>query len=174
MESEVDSVKFKRGFTDRDEIDRCGKATRELRKLPLTIRDVSGMKLAPLLAEIRQLAARGIKHISVDYAQLVEGDGKSRSREEEVAKVSRSLKASAKRNKVSIDLLSQLNDDGKIRESRAIGFDADVVLLLHKNKPKGAAEYQRSIYCAKNRGGKRDWSVPVQFRGEFYQFSNAI
>jgi len=107
----------------------------------------------------------------IDSVQLATTFAKFDNRERALAHISCSAKNAAKTLHVTIIMPSQLNDDGKIRESRAITHDADVLLMLHKTKLKGAEGYKREIYGAKNRGGPRDWKVPVEFRGEFYQFS---
>lgn len=67
----------------------------------------------------------------VDYAQLCEGiRQKGDSREREVASISRALKRAAVQCQCVVLLLSQLNDDGKLRESRALGQDANAVLAI--------------------------------------------
>jgi replicative DNA helicase len=71
---------------------------------------------------------------------------------------------------------SQLNDDGKLRESRAIAHDADVLLLIRKVKPENKhakvdeLSDLRQIFCPKNRGGKRNWHFDVRLNGANFQF----
>lgn len=179
MDTGIDAQKFKRGFQSREEMGICIRSHGILRNLPITIRDVSGMKLSPLIADIRTLATRGVKHFSIDYAQLVEGDGSTANREAEIAKVSRTLKATAKQLNVSINLLSQLNDDGKLRESRALGFDADVVITLStpttqkrdgKTITEERDETKRNCFIGKNRNGKRNVLIPMSFDGSTFTF----
>lgn len=182
MHAKVDSALFKRGFENRGQMMGCVKANKELRDMPFHIRDVSGIKLSPLLSDIRVLAKRGVKHFVVDYGQLIEGEGNARSREEEVAKMSRGFKAAAKILRVSIDLLSQLNDDGKLRESRAIGFDADVVATLScpmvEEKVPGSRESnfvrledKRVLFLSKNRNGARGVKFAMSFNGPTFTFT---
>ena len=69
---------------------------------------------------------------------------------------------------------SQLNDDGKLRESRAIGHDADVALKIQRPKEakKGDDEdSKREIFCGKNRGGQRNWSTQVNLEGHHFRFA---
>lgn len=180
MHSRVESSFFKHGITRNDHLRALALTSTALRGLPVTVRDVSGIKISPLLADMRLLAKRGVRHFVVDYGQLIEGEGKMRSREEEVAKVSRNLKAAAKQLSVSIDLLSQLNDDGKLRESRAIGFDADVVATLScpvtKEKKDGEwiearQEGRRILFLGKNRNGPRSIAFPMKFDGATFTFT---
>jgi replicative DNA helicase len=91
----------------------------------------------------------------VDYLQLLKAPARSgpeERREAVVAEFARFLKETAVSEGVVMMVLSQLNDDGRLRESRAIGQHADVVVLIsqtgddsilriekHRNGPCGAA-----------------------------------
>jgi replicative DNA helicase len=59
----------------------------------------------------------------VDYIQLVESAsvGKGANRETHVSEVARRLKLLTKELQVAVIAMSQLNDEGQLRESRAIG-----------------------------------------------------
>ena len=82
--------------------------------------------------------------IVVDYLQLISGDAKAMSRENQISDISRGLKAMAKELDVPVIVLSQLNRDSEkerrdprlsdLRESGAIEQDADVVMLLGKHR----------------------------------------
>jgi len=112
----------------------------------------------------------------VDYLQLMESDGrKGASREELVAAISRKLKAVAKRTGCHILTASQLNDAGRLRESRAIGHDADAVFLVNKytNEDGSFDDGKRKLFCDKNRGGKRQWEVELMFNGPTFTFKEA-
>jgi len=90
----------------------------------------------------------GIKLVCVDYLQLFRERGmRGRNRENEVAAMSRGIKALAMECEIAILLLSQVNRDcskqnrpptlSDLRESGAIEQDADFVLALHWWKPLG-------------------------------------
>lgn len=111
----------------------------------------------------------------VDYLQLMEDQGrKGGTREEIIAGISRRMKRLAKRSGKCILTASQLNDNGKLRESRAIGQDADKVLIIQKftdgEIEGGHDDAKRNIFGAKNRGGKRGWTLPVHFSGATFKF----
>ena len=101
--------------------------------------------------------------IIIDYIQLVGvSDAKDLARHEQIAKVTRTLKQLSKRYKCPIITASQLNDDGRLRESRAIGHDADTVLMID---PESG-----TIGVAKNRNGARGDRLPLVMNGAFQRF----
>jgi replicative DNA helicase len=109
----------------------------------------------------------------VDYLQLMEDEGrKGATREEIISRISRRMKAVARRTGTHILTASQLNDSGKLRESRAIGQDADGVFIIGKVEDGngGHDDSQRSLWCEKNRGGKRHWTIPLAFSGATFTF----
>jgi replicative DNA helicase len=86
----------------------------------------------------------GIRAIFVDYLQLMHSPS-SESRQQEVAAISRGLKALAKDLNIPIVAMAQLNRNPEdksrkgnrprmsdLRESGAIEQDADVIMLLHR------------------------------------------
>jgi replicative DNA helicase len=126
------------------------------------------------LVDVHGIAARcramkqsgGLSAVMVDYLQLVAPSTTGKrdvSREREVAEVSRSLKRLALELGVVVVALSQLNDDGRLRESRAIGQDADVVLRVVQE------EEGDSIRILKHRNGALG-VVPVMFDGSHLRF----
>ena len=86
----------------------------------------------------------GAKAIFIDYIQLIKGDGgkKGDNREQEVAKISSDLKDLAKELHIPVIVLAQLGRAAEgqsakmshIRESGAIEQDADVVILLQRER----------------------------------------
>lgn len=99
----------------------------------------------------------------VDHIQKVSGTrAKNANREEEVAGIAATLKNTARDLKLPVVAPSQLNEDsvkenraprlGDLRESKAIGHEADVVLGIHRNRMEtnGNAE----LLVLKHRGGR--------------------
>lgn len=109
----------------------------------------------------------------VDYLQLLAPADRRAPREQQVAQMSRSLKATALELGVPIVLLAQLNRDGEktgrapvitdIRESGAIEQDSDNVLLLHRTE---AAPDVINVALAKNRRGPQG-RLNLAFQGEY-------
>ena len=124
-------------------------AADELSKAPLFIDDSSHLTIMELRAKARRLAARHpLGFIIVDYLQLLSPTDSKTPREQQVAEISRGLKALAKELEVPILVLSQLNRAAEkenrtpklsdLRESGSIEQDADVVLMLAR--PRDADE----------------------------------
>ena len=133
----------------------------------LTICDSDSITLESIKAKSEQLKQSGkpIDLIVVDYIQLVSLlDGRDKSRQEQVAEVSRTLKQLAKKYKSPVITATQLNDDGKVRESRAITHDADVYLKIDSEEP------DPNILVAKNRNGERNKSLDLKLNGALQRF----
>jgi replicative DNA helicase len=124
--------------------------------------------ITQIAANARRIRARhGLELIIVDYLSLIDGQRiKGENRQEEVARLSRRLKAMARELNVPVLCLHQLNRQseqreghrprlGDLRESGQIEQDADVVMLIHRpeyydpDDQPGDAE----IIVAKNRNG---------------------
>ena len=131
----------------------------------LVICDSDSMTLESIEARLAQMVDAGgdFDCIIIDYIQLVGvSDAKDLARHEQIAKVTRTLKQLSKRYKCPIITASQLNDDGRLRESRAIGHDADTVLMID---PESG-----TIGVAKNRNGARGDRLPLVMNGAFQRF----
>ncbi len=120
-------------------------------RLPLYVDDTSNVTLKSIAARVKMMILRhGCKVFIVDYLQLIGTDGQEReSRERIVAGMSRLLKVTAKETACCIIALSQLNEAGELRESRAIEQDADVVLYVIDNE-----DGEAFLRVTKQRGGK--------------------
>lgn len=109
--------------------------------------------------------------VMIDYLQLLDvATSKNESREQAMSTVARKLKNLAKAKGITILTGSQLNDEGRLRESRAIGQHADKVLMVAKVEGN---EARRKLIVDKNRGGPRGEVIPLAFAGASYHFSEA-
>jgi replicative DNA helicase len=141
-EARIDYRVFRQGI-DRAEtiMQRIQWATSRLSELPLHIFERSLRQVTP--SEVRRVA-RKLKAglVIVDYLQLMTPDARDKSREREVAEMSRAFKQMALDLSVPVLLLAQLNrrvEEGgdrrpklsDLRESGAIEQDADIVMFLH-------------------------------------------
>lgn len=117
-----------------------------LEKLDLYIDDTSSISIAELRSKCRRMKMEsGLDLVIIDYLQLMTVDDMKRNanREQEIATISRGLKALAKEMNCPVIALSQLSrkaEESKdrrpmmsdMRESGAIEQDADVVMLLYR------------------------------------------
>lgn len=150
------------------------------------IDDTPGLTPLALKSKARRLRDRhGLNLVVVDYLQLMEVEGEE-SRQQEIAKVSRSLKAMAKELSVPVVAISQLSRGvenrethrprlSDLRESGAIEQDADLVLLLYReeyyNPEKDEAKGKAEVIVAKQRHGPTG-SVELAFLGPYLRFEN--
>ena len=121
-------------------------ATKPLGMAPLYVDDTPALSVFEFRSKARRLKIHNdIKIIIIDYLQLMTGSTESKgNREQEVAFISRTLKAIAKELNVPINALSQLSRATEtrggshrpqlsdLRESGAIEQDADIVAFIHR------------------------------------------
>jgi len=131
----------------------------------ISICDKDNLTLENITAISDQISDAGkpIDLIVVDYIQLVtlKSVG-NKARHEQVAEVTRTLKQMAKRYQCPVLTASQLNDDGRVRESRAITHDADVFLKIDDDA--------ESVLVGKNRNGERGTTLPIRMVGAYQRF----
>lgn len=128
--------------------------------------------------------------IVIDYLQLMSSvtgqDGREENRNQEISKITRSLKGLAKEFRCPVLLLSQLSRNPQysdrppalvdLRDSGAIEQDADIVLFLHK-KSNDASEEQERCYVDLIIGKHRNGPVGrcrLQFLGQTTHFSELV
>ena len=192
---EIEGEKIKSGRLSRQEWEQLNSRVRSLFSAPLYVDDSPSLSILELRTKARRLVKEhGVKIIIIDYLQLMNATGmKFGSREQEVSMISRSLKQLAKELNIPVIALSQLsrkveerNDGNKrpqlsdLRESGAIGQDADIVCFIHRpeyytrsttdaeNRDiRGMAEF----IVAKHRSGSVD-DIEMTFVARFARFQN--
>lgn len=136
MGAEIDRNKFNHANFGPEDGPKLQQAMMELQGVPLYIFDEPNMSLETIRSSVLLLTAQyQIDLIVVDYLQLVNTSGYKDNREQQVASISRGMKALAKETKLPVIALSQLNEEGKVRESRGIAHDANIVMLLSGKAP---------------------------------------
>ena len=162
---------------------------RNLTKAPFYIDDTPGMQIMEFRTKAKNLVKnKGVRLIVVDYLQLMQGPVELKGlREQEVAAISRTLKATAKELNIPIIALSQLSRQavnragsaGKpllsdLRESGSIEQDADMVIFIHRPDYVGLSDNiedreKTQIIIAKHRNGEtRD--IDMVFKSEQIRF----
>lgn len=161
-------------MTERD-IQGVDKACRGLGDKLVFIED-SLFDLGLIVSRIRQLKTDhpDLRLVVIDYAQLVRASGrKDGSREQEVALVSRTFRLLAMELMTPILLLSQLNEHGASRESRALEQDATACWKIKRiTDQENEFPDERFICIPWQRNGKSGINFKVTFQGEFARVQN--
>ena len=171
-DSGVSSQSLLMGTMTQEEKRALAESFHRMRRLGLDFVNVDGANADDIMADIE---AGDYQVVMVDYLQLLDIQLlKGQNREQAISDVARKLKNLAKRKNVTILTGSQLNDDGQLRESRAIGQHADKVLYVSKVESNGEVdEARRSLDIKKNRGGPRGGRIGLRFAGATFRFREA-
>jgi len=168
--SRVDLHKFASGEASEQDFTRITAANDRIAAAPIFIRDDADVDAIKLRGIGRQLRHENkIELLVVDYVQLLTPVGvKDDNRERAMATAAHALKQMAKELGIVVIALSQVNEHGKLRESRAIGHHADKVLTIKHDPDEPGVAF---IHIDKNRSGPTG-SVAVTFLGHLTRFAN--
>ena len=196
MVSFVDNYKLKHNskLTDRDK-DKLLEAQDKIEKLHFFIDDSGSIRLDEIIWKAHKQKQLGqLDLIIIDYLQLIPTNSNSDNRQQEVSKISRSLKQLARELNVPIIALSQLNrrvemrEEKKpmmsdLRESGAIEQDADIIAFLFRedyyNKDKTAEKPTVQLVelnIAKHRNGSVG-VIELSFNpaiGKFFDYTKQL
>ena len=193
-ETGLPSNDIKSGRLTPDQWRHLESATKPLGSAPLYVDDTPALSVFEFRSKARRLKTQNdIKIIIIDYLQLMTGggDNKNGNREQEVAFISRTLKAIAKELNVPIIALSQLSRATEtrggskrpqlsdLRESGAIEQDADIVAFIHRPEYYGITTDENGmptagmaeIIIAKHRNGAVT-DVPLRFLKDQARFAD--
>lgn len=182
----VNSSALRKGFITKRDWERITDAAVKLSEAPIYIDDSSQMSVLEIRAKARRLKMEKgrLGLVIIDYLQLMRSRNTYDVREQEIADISRSLKAMAKELKVPVIALSQLNRSvekssdkrptlANLRESGAIEQDADVIIFLYRdevyNRKNAANKGRAEVIVAKQRNGPTD-TVLLTFLQDYTRF----
>jgi replicative DNA helicase len=194
MEARVESDKFNIHGLSQYDMELINPVSVKLKSIPLIIDDNPSLTITQFQIKAKRLKNKfGVKFIVVDYLQLMATESKGGNREQEISKISRGLKVTAKELNIPIIALSQLSRAveqrggskrpllSDLRESGAIEQDADMVMFLYRPEYYGITEWddydgeQTKGECeyivAKNRNGGLIRNR-MQFEGKYTLFSD--
>jgi replicative DNA helicase len=155
------------GISGRD-LSQIVQAAGRIADLDIFVRDESVLSPAQFRSAARKLCVeRGCKLLIVDYLQLMEPSASEDTRERQVANSSRVIKTTAAELGVPVLVLSQLNDQGRSRESRAIEQDASIFAVIEEDEDGHWINLKLTRDC---RGGR----IPITFRKEVRQITERI
>jgi replicative DNA helicase len=161
-ESGVNLRRVRLGLQDEDEEKRIMDATGILSEAPIYIDDSPQLRAVEMRGKARRLHfERGVDLVVVDYLQLMQGEGRSENRVQEISYVSRSLKALARELNVPVIAVSQLSRAvewrashkpqlSDLRESGSIEQDADLVMFIYRDEVYYTREEWESQYPDKD------------------------
>ena len=187
-QSSVELKKIKPGTLNDNDWPRIIDAMAVLSDAKIHIDDTPGIKISELRSKCRKLKIeKGLDLVLIDYLQLMEGEGNNESRQEEISKISRSLKILAKELNCPVVALAQLSRAPEhradhrpmlsdLRESGAIEQDADIVMFLYRDEYYHADSESKNIgevIIAKNRHGETG-SVELVWLGEVQRFGDKL
>ena len=186
LEARVDAQKLRTGNLQEADWEKLIEGAGKIGNSKLIIDDTPGITIAQLRSKCRKYKMdMGLSIIIIDYLQLMSGNGKSDSRQQEISEISRSLKLLARELNVPVIALSQLSRAveqrpdhrpmlSDLRESGAIEQDADVVMFIyrddyynHDTDAKGISE----IIVAKQRSGPIG-TIELAWLPEYTRFAN--
>lgn len=185
-EAMVDSQKVRTGDLQDDDWTKISMGAVILAESPIYVDDTPGITIAEIRAKCRKLKMEhGLDLIMIDYLQLMSGNGKAQSREQEISEISRGLKALAREMDAPVVALSQLSRAcesradhrpmlSDLRESGAIEQDADVVMFLYRDEyyhPDSEQKNQAELIIAKQRNGPTG-TVHLVWIGQYTKFKN--
>ncbi|MCC0784747.1 replicative DNA helicase [Clostridioides sp. ES-S-0108-01] len=187
-QSSVELKKIKTGTLNDNDWPRIIDAMAVLSDAKIHIDDTPGIKISELRSKCRKLKIeKGLDLVLIDYLQLMEGEGNNESRQQEISKISRSLKVLAKELNCPVVALSQLSRAPEqradhrpmlsdLRESGAIEQDADIVMFLYRDEYYHADSESKNIgevIISKNRHGETG-SVELVWLGEVQRFGDKL
>ena len=199
----INLSRVRSGDLERQEWIKLGQAMNNLACPNLLIDDSSQLTIMEIRGKARQMKYKfaemsktsgkniDLKLIVVDYLQLIHSSQTRRNgnREQEIADISRGLKALAKELNIPVVALAQLSRAveqrqdkprlSDLRESGSIEQDADLVMFLHRQKPNREDEEvidernnQVELILAKHRNGSIIDGLPLNFVAEQTRFEN--
>ena len=187
-QSNVELSKIKTGSLGESDWPRIIDAMAVLSEANIFIDDTPGIKISEIRSKCRRLKIeKGLDLILIDYLQLMEGEGKNENRQQEIAKISRSLKILAKELDCPVIALSQLSRSPELRkdhrpilsdlrESGSIEQDADIVMFLYRDEYYHDDSEKKNIgevIVAKNRHGETG-SVELVWFGQVQKFADKV
>ena len=185
MEANIDQTRLKNGKLYQNDWIKLNKIIKILSKLPLFIDDSANLSVNDIRSKIKTIISEQTKIglIVIDYLQLMQNlNIKNGNRVQELSQITRYLKNIAREFNVPIIALSQLSRNvenrlnqkpilSDLRESGSIEQDADLVLMLYKNKSSSQASQLTELIIAKQRNGPIG-TIKLKFNEKQTKFSD--
>ncbi|MFH1367573.1 MAG: replicative DNA helicase [Elusimicrobiota bacterium] len=193
--AQVDAHKTRQGYIASQSWSKLTTIAAKIAEAPIYIDDSTSLSVMEVRTRARRLATelkvqkKELSLIVIDYIQMMRGVGRTESRQQEMAEISRSLKGLARDLQVPVVALSQLSRkpeekgrEGKpqlsdLRESGALEQDADVVAFIFREgyyrRDDPDLERKATLILAKQRNGPTG-EIDLAFIREFTRFENVV
>ncbi|PKM95355.1 MAG: replicative DNA helicase [Firmicutes bacterium HGW-Firmicutes-1] len=183
----VDAQKVRIGDLTEEEWLNLIDASTIVGQAPIFIDDTPGVSVNEIRAKCRKLKLeKGLDLILIDYLQLMSGNSKKESRQQEISEISRGLKGLAREMEAPVIALSQLSRAcetradhrpilSDLRESGAIEQDADIVMFLYRDEyynEDSEFKNQAELIIAKQRNGQTG-TVHLAWLGAYTKFASS-
>jgi replicative DNA helicase len=196
METNINQMRLRGGKLYQNDWVKLNKIIKILSKLPFFIEDSSNLSIQDIRSKIKTIIFEQgqIGLVIIDYLQLMQNSKiKNENRVQELSQITRSLKNIAREFNIPVIALSQLSRNvenridkkpllSDLRESGSIEQDADLVLMLSKNKNSDLQNLQKfsnkkyqfiEIIIAKQRNGPIG-TIKLQFDKKITKFSSTL
>jgi len=186
MMAKVDGYKIQTKTYDQGDMQRIIQAKEQLKQMNLRVNDTCGLDYMKIDEIVRQAKDTGnLDLVLVDYVQIINSiDARWKNKTDLIKEATTHLKQIAIKYDVAVLALCQINrqgvQDGKqpsltdLKGSGGIEEDADVVIILHRDKAgeneSGTYSNDGKLIIAKNRFGMTN-TVPIIFDGKYAQFT---
>jgi replicative DNA helicase len=191
METNINQMRLRSGKLYRNDWIKLNRVIKIISKLPFFVDDTSDLSIQDIRSKIKTIIFEQtqIGLIVIDYLQLMQNSKiKLENRVQELSQITRSLKNIAREFNVPIIALSQLSRNvenrvdkkpilSDLRESGSIEQDADLVLMLYRNKYYNSkADLERNpdltdLIVAKQRNGPTG-AIKLKFDEKRTKFLN--
>ena len=137
-QASVNAQELRRGNLTDSDWPKLSQAIGRLSEAPIFIDDTPTISALEIRSRARKLKIeKGLGLIVIDYLQLIQGKGRTESRQQEIAEITRSLKSLARELEVPVLSLAQL--------SRAVEATADKKPMLSHLKESGEIEQSADV-----------------------------
>ncbi len=170
----INSNDIKIGDFSAEQLNAISKALTDIERIPLFIDDNANCNMNQLCSKIRTLKhTANIQIAIIDHLQLIAGNEKRENRQQEIATMTRRLKALSGELNIPIIILSQLSRAiesrqnkepllSDLRDSGAIEQDADIVIFLKRDDYYETDENTNPVYNDFWRPERKNIHEPVQ------------
>jgi replicative DNA helicase len=191
IETSINQTRLKNGRLYQNDWIKLNKIIKIISKLPLFIDDTPDLSIQDIRVKIKTIVLEQgqIGLVIIDYLQLMQNlNFKNGNRAQELSQITRSLKTIAREFNTPIIALSQLSRNvenrldqkpilSDLRESGSIEQDADLVLMLYRNKSNTSSSTTEQVLqlteliIAKQRNGPIG-TVRLKFNEKLTKFLN--